>query len=90
MMPEFYQRATAQQFILTDEQKAAVLKGERVDFEGCTVKHGGNGKFHALFSMGELLKPIYEGQWLVREPAPQVYSDLEFRAKFITPPNQSK
>jgi hypothetical protein len=84
-MPEFYKRVHATQFKPSDEDKARVLKGDRVEFDGNVIKHNGGGRFHVLIPVGELLTPLQETQWLVRNPSVEVYGDTEFKSKFIQP-----
>jgi hypothetical protein len=81
-MPEFYRKVVATQFTLTDEQKALVLKNGIVDFETQPVRHS-SGRFHALINIGERPTPIYEGQWLVRDPDIKIEPDHDFKAKYI-------
>lgn len=82
-MPEFYKRVVCNQFMLSDEDKARCVKGDTVFFEAQTVKHGGNGRFHILLPIGERLFPVYETQWIVRNPTLEIYHDHEFVTKFV-------
>ncbi len=82
-MPEFYKRVVCNQFLPSEEEKAKVIKGEQLYFEGQLIKHGGNGRCHILLPIGERLFPVYETQWIVKNPALEVYHNHEFISKFM-------
>jgi len=82
-MPEFYKRVVANQFLLSDEQKAEIEKGLPVTFEGYTVKCTAPGHFHVLIPVGDQLLPLHQGDWMVRHPELELKRDFDFRAQFV-------
>jgi hypothetical protein len=81
-MPEYFKRVQAQQFAPTAEEKDKVVKGKPVLFENEPIRHGANGRFHVLLKVGELLTPVYDKQWIAREPDVHIYSEKDFQAAF--------
>ncbi len=81
-MPEFYKRVVCNQFLISDDDKAKVIKGEQLYFESQPIKHGGNGRCHILIPIGDRLFPVYETQWIVRNPAIEIFHDHEFKGIF--------
>lgn len=82
-MPEYFKRVPAVQFAPTADEKEQVVKGKQVLFEGEPIKHGANGRFHVLLKLGERLIPVYDTQWIAREPDLHIYNDHEFHAAFV-------
>lgn len=82
-MPEYYKRVVVVQFAPTEEEKAKVLKGETVLFENERIRHGANGRFHVLLKAGDRLIPVYDKQWIAREPDLHIYYEHEFRSAFL-------
>lgn len=81
-MPEFTKKVWGIQFLLTDEERAAIVKGESKTFEGHPIKHGGNGRCHVLIPIADRLIPIYETQWLVNDNGTQILHDATFRGTY--------
>ena len=82
-MSDYYKRVYAKQFLLTREQKDAVMKGGEVKFEGEVVRHAGTERFHVLINAGQSLLPIYESQWIVRDSGTvEIYWDMHFKSRF--------
>lgn len=82
-MPEYYKKVVASQFLLTDEQKAELEKGGSVSFDGQPIKRTAPGHYHVLVPVEDQLKPMHQGDWIVRHPEVEIKRDFEFRTQFV-------
>lgn len=82
-MPEFYKRVVCSQFLPTDAQREQVAKGVTVLWEGQPIQGAGNPRLHILLQIADRLFPVRETDWIVRETPIQLYSNEDFKAKFI-------
>lgn len=82
-MPEFYKRVMCSQFLPTEAQRADVAKGNTASWEGQPIKGSGNPRLHILLPIADRLFPVRETDWIVRDSSIEIYSDNDFKAKFI-------
>lgn len=81
---ELYQRIWAEQFILTDEQKADIMASKLVYWQDAYVRQNGPTRFHVLLHIVDMEKPVYEGQWLVKvDGQTKILWDHEVKSKYL-------
>jgi hypothetical protein len=81
---ELYQRVWAEQFLLTDEQKADIMAGKVVTWQDAHVRQNGPTRFHVLLHIVDMEKPVYENQWLVKvDGQTKILWDHEIKSKYL-------
>jgi hypothetical protein len=81
---ELYQRVWAEQFTLTDEDKAAIMRNEKVYWQDAYVRQNGPTRFHVLLHIVDQEKPVYENQWLVKVGGQtMILWDHEVKSRFL-------
>jgi hypothetical protein len=81
---ELYQRVWAEQFILTKEQKASIMRGEKVYWQDAYVRQNGPTRFHVLLHIVDQERPVYENQWLVKVSGQTlILWDHEVKSKYL-------
>jgi len=80
---EFIKRVWAEKFTLTDESKADIKAGKRVEYQGEPVKHNGADRFHVLLTINGSHATLNEGHWLVKDsPNTEILWDDQFKARY--------
>lgn len=81
---ELYQRVWAEQFTLTDEQKADIMAGKLVYWQDAYVRQNGPTRFHVLLHIVDMDKPVYENQWLVKaDGQTKILWDHEVKSTYL-------
>lgn len=67
-MPSYYKKVEAEQFVLTDDQKAQIKKGQKIKFQQEFVRWNGGERFLVTVKKDENFLRLQETQWLVKHP----------------------
>lgn len=81
---DLYQRLWGEKFTLTEEEKKDIMANIPVFWQGEPVKHAGTSRFHILYHVGDMDKPIYENQWLIKKDGGvEILWDEQAKGKYL-------